>query len=239
MIVRRLVLFDIDGTLTATNAVDDECYCQAIAAELGLKVVDIKWATAPHITDTGIAHWLWAQHRNRPPSSDELSAVRTRFVSLLEHQLASSQSRFRAVRGAVHSLLRLRKTGWTVAFATGGWGESARIKLRAAGIAFVGIPLACADDALSRAEILAHAWRMSASAAGGPLDRVVSVGDAEWDVAAARRLALPFVGIAAGEKADRLKVAGASHVLADLDYHALRGALLRATVPRSASDAPA
>jgi phosphoglycolate phosphatase-like HAD superfamily hydrolase len=206
MIVRRLVLFDIDGTLTATNAVDDECYCQAIAAELGLKVVDIKWATAPHITDTGIAHWLWTQHRNRPPSSDELSAVRTRFVALLEHQLASSQSRFRAVRGAGHALHRLRETGWTVAFATGGWGESARIKLRAAGIAFAGIPLACADDALSRA---------------------------------ARRLALPFVGIAAGEKADRLKVAGASHVLADLDYRALRGALLRATVPRSASDAPA
>jgi len=36
-----LVIFDIDGTLTDTNAVDDECYCRAVADVLGLNSSEI------------------------------------------------------------------------------------------------------------------------------------------------------------------------------------------------------
>jgi beta-phosphoglucomutase-like phosphatase (HAD superfamily) len=31
----RLAIFDLDGTLTDTNAVDDECYLEAMSTELG------------------------------------------------------------------------------------------------------------------------------------------------------------------------------------------------------------
>lgn len=235
MNTRHIVLFDIDGTLTATSAVDDECYCEAIAAELCVDVADVEWSGAPHVTDTGIAHWLWQRHRNRPPAPDELSAVRKRFVALLKAKLASSPHRFRAVPGAVDAIDRLRADGWAIAIATGGWGESARLKLRAADVSAANIPLACADDADAREEILMLALNRCLPIAVSPLDRIVSVGDAEWDVAAARRLSVPFVGIAAGARAERLKSAGASHVLADLEFDVLNDALRSAKVPGSPS----
>ena len=37
----QLAIFDIDGTLTATNAVDDECYARAVAEMLDVAPEDI------------------------------------------------------------------------------------------------------------------------------------------------------------------------------------------------------
>ncbi|MGH7712793.1 MAG: HAD family hydrolase [Gemmatimonadaceae bacterium] len=237
MIARPLVLFDIDGTLTDTNAVDDECFCEAIALELGVTSRDVSWSESPHITDTGIAHWLWSQHRKRLPSAEELSAVRKRFIALLESQVASAPFRFREVPGARAAIRRLRDDGWAIAFATGAWRESAVLKLGAAAIPLQDIPLACADDALSRDEIVTIASERAAPAGRSSLTRVVSVGDGEWDVDTARRRSLPFVGIAQGARAERLSAAGASHVLSDLDYDTLAQALVAATVPVSTSSA--
>jgi hypothetical protein len=62
------VIFDIDGTLCDTNAVDDECYRRAAAAVLDLPTSQIDWTDAPHITDSGIARWLWERLRGRAPT---------------------------------------------------------------------------------------------------------------------------------------------------------------------------
>ena len=239
MDTRYTVLFDIDGTLTATNAVDDECYCQAIASALAVDASEVEWSGAPHVTDTGIAHWLWNRHRGRSPTPDELATVRKHLIALLAEQLGYAPHRFRAVPGAVTAMDRLRADGCSIALATGGWGESARLKLGAAEIPTGDIPLVCADDAVTREEILMLAVNRCTPETATASGRIVSVGDAEWDVAAARRLSLPFVGIAAGEKADRLRAVGASHVLADLQYDALRVALSAARVPSAGFEAPA
>jgi phosphoglycolate phosphatase-like HAD superfamily hydrolase len=62
--------------------------------------------------------------------------------------------------------------------------------------------------------------------------RVVSLGDGVWDVRTAAELRLPFIGIGSGERAERLRDAGAETVLADLrDTNELLGALERAGVP--------
>src|SRR5919201_6095231 len=64
------VIFDLDGTLCDTNAVDDDCYRQAAAATLAVPPSEIDWTSAPHITDSGIAHWLWERLRGRVPTPD-------------------------------------------------------------------------------------------------------------------------------------------------------------------------
>ncbi|HUF28586.1 MAG TPA: hypothetical protein VMM18_16525 [Gemmatimonadaceae bacterium] len=46
--MRRLVVFDIDGTLTDTNEVDDACYVRAVATVLGLEAAALDWSAAPH-----------------------------------------------------------------------------------------------------------------------------------------------------------------------------------------------
>ncbi|MBI3191378.1 MAG: hypothetical protein HYZ36_01850 [Pedosphaera parvula] len=49
----HLVIFDIDGTLTETNAVDADCYVRALAEVFGFADVDTDWSTYPHVTDSG------------------------------------------------------------------------------------------------------------------------------------------------------------------------------------------
>ncbi len=227
----QLAIFDIDGTLTATNDVDTECYTETLAVELGLTPADIQWTEAPHISDAGITRWLWTQHRGCLPSESELSAIRGRFFKLLDDQLRQRPDRFRAVMGAADALEKLRTDGWEIALATGAWGPSARMKLEAAGLPMA-LPLFCSDDAFERAAIVSLAWEHRVRAAGRPFDRVVSVGDGVWDVRTAKQLGLPFVGVATGAKAERLSALGASHVIADLDYASLSEALAAARVPR-------
>jgi phosphoglycolate phosphatase-like HAD superfamily hydrolase len=44
----------------------------------------------------------------------------------------------------------------------------------------------------------------------------IAVGDAIWDLSAAAELGLPFIGVARGEQASRLREAGARTIFEDL-----------------------
>ena len=232
---KRLAVFDIDGTLTATNAVDDECFRRAIAEALDLDAALLEWTDAPHVTDSSIVHWLWARHRSAAPEPARLEKFREHFVGLLQAQLDAAPHRFHAIAGASGLFAHLRSAGWTVALATGGWGVSAQLKLRAAGLWLADVPLACADDALTREEIVQLAHRRAREhpeRSGAEFERVVSVGDGVWDVRTARNLGIPFVGVAPPEKAARLLEAGATTLLPDLQrWDAVLEALETASVP--------
>jgi phosphoglycolate phosphatase-like HAD superfamily hydrolase len=228
----QLAIFDIDGTLTATNEVDDECYLRAIAEMLDLAARSLDWADAPHVTDGAITRWLWTRHRGRMPEAHEVAELRDRFLVMLERELAREPGQFTAIEGAGAIFDVLRGAGWQVAVATGGWRACATLKLRAAGLAAADVPMACADDADSREELVRLAWERAATAAGAPFRRVVSIGDAPWDVRTARALGLPFVGIGTGVRAERLRRAGAVTILPHLgDRAAVLAALATAQAP--------
>ena len=228
--MRQLAVFDIDGTLTDTNAVDDECYLGAVADVLGLERYSLDWSAAPHVTDSGLLRWLAERHAAPLDASHE-SAVVTRFVELLNQQLAASPARFRPIRGAVTVRAELEGRGWQVALATGGWEPSARLKLDAVGFDLKEIILASASDALTRMDIIQCALRR-ATERFGTFARVVSLGDAVWDVRTATAVGWPFVGVATGARADQLRAHGASTILADLsDVDELSAALAAAEIP--------
>jgi phosphoglycolate phosphatase-like HAD superfamily hydrolase len=232
----QLAIFDIDGTLTATNAVDDECYLRAVADMLGVDVGAVDWSDAPHVSDGAIARWLWTRHRDRVPSAREVAELQQRFVALLNAELASSPERFVPIEGACEIVQHLRSAGWSVALATGAWGASAKIKLRAAGLLANRIPLACSDDAEAREDIVRLAWQRAE--AGRPFRRVVSVGDGPWDVRTACSLGIPFVGIATGDRADRLRREGATTILPHFaDSLAVMAAFASASVPMATARA--
>ena len=73
--MRNLAIFDIDGTLTNTNAVDDECFLRAIADVFELAVERLDWSDAPHVTDSAITQWLSEQHRGRGVDDGELDRL--------------------------------------------------------------------------------------------------------------------------------------------------------------------
>jgi phosphoglycolate phosphatase-like HAD superfamily hydrolase len=228
----QLAIFDIDGTLTATNSVDDECYLRAVAEALGFDVNVVDWSDAPHVTDSAIARWLWTRHRDRPPDPRELADLQERFLALLNAALVSTPERFAPIEGAREIMDHLRSAGWCVAIATGGWGASARIKLHAAGLVTDNVPLACSDHAESREDIVRLAWQKAESETGARFQRMVSVGDAPWDVRTAHSLGIPFVGIATGDAAHRLRTTGATTVLPHFaDRSAVLDAFNAASVP--------
>ena len=210
----RLALFDLDGTLTDTNAVDGECYVEAMLTELGC-VLNPDWATYQHCTDAGIAHEALSNFFGRPASSEEIDRLRERFVALLEDRLAEDPSRFAVIPGAAALLSRLQEEGWHLCIATGGWSRSAELKRRAAGLPQA-ISIFSSDLHHTREGILEIAIRRMRELHGVPsYDRIVSLGDGVWDVTAAAALRLPFVGVGRGERADRLREAGARAVLGD------------------------
>ena len=100
---------------------------------------------------------------------------------------------------------------WRAVVATGSWRESARLKLRLAGLDRFELPLASADDGMAREEIVAHGVGLANG--DGPFAGVVLVGDKLWDLAAARHFGFGFVGV--GPERQRVAAEGAARVFED------------------------
>jgi len=234
----QLAIFDIDGTLANTNPVDAQCYVRAVKDELGVDLRDARWSDFTFVTDSGISVQVFERYLGRAPAAAELLQLQQRFRDLLAQAARDQPESFSEVAGASQALHRLRHDPhWTVAIATGSWHACALVKLAAAGLDIDGIPAAFADDGLAREDILTTAQaRAQARARDGyrqeSFSRVVSIGDAPWDVQTARRLGLPFIGVQAHHDAVALEEWGASHVLRDFtDYALLLRCLADARVP--------
>ncbi len=206
----HLVMFDIDGTLTASDDVDGLCYLQALTDVFQFIGVDGDWSQYPHCTDEGILTHLFQTRLQRSPRQAEVAALRDRFVALLN--AAAAVQPFRPIAGAGEFLGRLSATNdHCVALASGGWEYSARLKLASAGLDCRQIPAAFADDAHSREDIMQAALRRAIMQFGLPrFTRHTYVGDGIWDARAARQLGFRFIGIAQdAAKAEQLREAGA------------------------------
>ena len=179
-----LAIFDIDGTLTRSQAVDNDCFVRAFDLAFGIRGIDTDWSHYAHTTERALTTEI-LQRAGFAGDEDELERHRDLFVRMLTDRAREIVE----IPGAQHFLGELERRGWSVVLATGAWSHSARVKLRAAGFADR-FPLACCDAATTREEIVRHAITMG----GGALP-VVLFGDAAWDVRTARALSLPIVGV--------------------------------------------
>lgn len=230
----QLVIFDLDGTLTQTTRIDESCFVRAAVEALGAATVDRRWAEYAHTTDLGIAIELFQRGLGRAPTREELARLEARFVSLLEASVAHDSDCCIETPGARAMLQRLKKEpDWRIAIATGSWRAAATLKMRTVGIPTSDIPAAFADNGPSRDHIVQTAiTRAQGRYRITGFSRIVSVGDAVWDVRTAARLALSFLGVASGRRADALRREGASHVVADFtDVDRLLRTLGAARVP--------
>jgi phosphoglycolate phosphatase-like HAD superfamily hydrolase len=211
----NLVIFDIDGTLTESVAVDEVCFVQAFRDVLGIERINTNWLEYNFQTDSGLALEICRARLGRDPGGADISRLQFRFAELLCAAAQDDGKPMREIPGAAALLKRLvAHPRWHVAVATGGWSVSARFKLASAGLPVDAFPWANADDALDRVEILRMAMRRAGQHYGqDAFDKVVYVGDGVWDVRAAKALGIGFLGLAAGDKAGRLVDEGASCVL--------------------------
>ena len=210
----RLVIFDIDGTLTQTMKADEECFVRSLAEVCGFDDVSTDWSRYKHATDSGIFHEIHQVRTGRSPSPIEISRFRQHFVGLLAR--VSCDAPFTAVEGAPRLLSRLADSAeHRVALATGAWRESARLKMASAGLCYDDYPAASSDDAPDRESIITLSMHRAAQRYGRFSDAVY-VGDSVWDARACRNLGIPFIGVATDDRASRLSEEGAVCVFPDL-----------------------
>ena len=237
----KLAIFDIDGTLTNTNSIDNECFLKALSEAHAITEINTDWATYPHTTDSGITLHIFQEKLGRSPEENELAKFKSCFVNLLSKHCQSNSSSFAEIAGASFALNRLkRESDWAIAIATGCWCESALLKLRAAKIDIDKIPAAYAEDGLSREEILQAAVSQSLKQYSlSSFGKIVSIGDGLWDVRTARRLNFSFLGVGCGESAAMLHQAGARDVIKDFaDYDQFIRLLNEAEVPTVCAVSP-
>jgi len=213
----HLVIFDIDGTLTQTTQVDDQCFIQSFVDELGIEGINTDWSRYPTVCDSGITQHIFREYLQRGPTLDEVPRLQRRFVALLEDAYCQEPRHFVEIPGARRAIHALRQdTDYRVAIATGGWKLSALLKLAKAQIDITGLPAAFADHGITREVIIAAAMAMARGIyRQQQFSHVTYVGDGVWDVRAARQLGINFIGVAQGEKETALRAEGATAIIQD------------------------
>lgn len=198
----KLVIFDIDGTLTNSNTVDALCYVRSLKEEFGMEEIDESWETYKNVTDSGVLEEIFEQVVSRKPTESEIRRHIERFIELLEESCKKDPALFEEIPGArnIVNLLRNRPE-WKIGIATGAWRESALFKLKAAGIDINGLPFVTGSDCTSREALLDKCIDAAKSRYGEEeFERMVSVGDGIWDLRTAANLKIPFIGINKPEK---------------------------------------
>lgn len=210
----KLVMFDMDGTLTDSFALDENCYVLAIEQALGLNQVVTEWESYTHTSASFCLDEIVRRNRGTPPSPAESRAVQARMVQLMGEITTRTRRATGEIPGAADCLRALLAAGYAVAIASGDWESTARHKLTSAAIPFESLPAAFCDCAHARTEIMRTALaRASAHYGCGQFERIVYVGDGTWDVRACRELGWPLVGVGEGAPARRLAQLGVSHVI--------------------------
>lgn len=186
-------MFDIDGTLVDSAGFDGELYAEAVTAELGV-AVNRDWDIYEHVTDSGILAQL-AHEAGCAAEHDELAArVQRRFATRVRDHVLKHPAAVREIAGAKRLVERLLATpGVRVAVATGGWAETARLKLAHVGIDAERLAFASSSDARARTEIM----RLAAERAmrGKQLRRATYFGDGPWDRRASAELGYAFIAV--------------------------------------------
>ena len=229
---RKLVLFDIDGTLLLSAGAGR----RAILAALAERVADLTAMAGIRFdgkTDPQIVRELLAAAGQESPSDPaRVAAVLERYVSHLELELAMHGHRSRLMPGIPELLDALEaEQGVVLGLLTGNVVTGARLKLKAAGLDpdrfVVG---AFGSDHSERVELPPIAVRRAEPYFGRAPSgaEVVIIGDTPADVSCGTCIGARSIAVATGGfSVAELRAAGAHAVFADLsDLPRAREAIL-------------
>lgn len=189
----HLVMFDIDGTLVDSWGFDSRDYADTVRSVLDVEIDDT-WRPYRHVTDGGILEELLASKSFDRPIDELRAEVKRRFMATVHARFAHNPAPVREIPGAKALIEHLAKLpGVRVAIATGGWAESARLKLAAIGIDADTVPHATSSDRIERTRIMQLAEERALG--GAPWTTRTYFGDGAWDKRACAELGYRFVAV--------------------------------------------
>ncbi len=182
------LIFDIDGTLVESFKFDEVIYCQSIKKITGIEI-DNNWSNYQHITDDGILNEVISTNGLDKDADEIRKKVRLSFVKDISNYV--NTNKIKAIPGAIQFMNRLTEMNDVeVSFATGGWYDTALLKLDSAGFNYSKEHVFSSNDHYKRTEII----KMAQSRLANQSDYSCTYfGDAEWDKQACKELKMNFI----------------------------------------------
>ncbi|WP_325892893.1 HAD family hydrolase [Grimontia sp. NTOU-MAR1] len=191
----NLFMLDVDGTLIDSYDFDSDCFRSAVEEVVGIELT-ADWGAFTNVTDVGILEELIEKQGLRQDRMRILREVKALFLQKLREYISSNQNDLTATPGAIEFVNDMKAhPNVVLAIATGGWEDSAKMKLSAAGFDVTGVSFASCSDAMTRSEIMALAAFRAKQDTGAVFTRRVYFGDGEWDKMATSTLGYEFVAV--------------------------------------------
>lgn len=211
----QLVIFDIDGTLTDSNNLDDMIFLKAFQNVFNLNLPADKWEYYKEIStnnDNEITRLVIKNELNSLELDENIKKVKSYFLDSLK----SSGSQISEVKGAASFFNIIRKNkDFALGIATGCWRESGIYKLEQIGINIHLLPYSHADLFNDRTKILNDVIEQAKVLHQTDyFDKITYFGDGKWDWEAAQKLYIDFIGIDA-QKTGNLKKLGVKKIIKD------------------------
>jgi phosphoglycolate phosphatase-like HAD superfamily hydrolase len=220
--MRKLVLFDIDGTILWTDGAGRRAIREALIAEMGTAGPIDQGYRLDGKTDPQIVRELMtAAGHPHAESSDHIVKVCRRYVEVLARELEMSREHTKLFPGIEALLEELDRRGDAlVGLLTGNVAEGAALKLYAAGLDPSRFRVgAYGSDAAVRADLPPIAVRRAQPLMGRIPhgDEVIIIGDTPADVTCGASISARAIGVATGHYTrEDLAGAGAFAAFSDL-----------------------
>ncbi len=212
----ELIIFDVDGTLVYSDRRDSRCFAQTFEQLYSRPFPSLDWSKFPHVTDTIILDTVLQQYFQRSAAPAEVAVFQKQYMERLREQRRRSPHLFCEVPGAGRAIAALEaEEERLIGVGTGGWQQPAFLKLGHVGIKINEHLFTGADGKVEREAILQQTIDRAEEINGGPISRVIYIGDAIWDVATTANMQIDFVGVRRRGDVELLQQAGAKEVIVD------------------------
>jgi len=198
--MRKLVLFDIDGTLLWTDGAGRRAIRQALVDEMGTAGPIDEYRFGGKTDPQIVRELMTAAGHPHATSPDYLDAVCRRYISLLARELEAHAGAIRVYEGVTALLDALETRGDALlGLLTGNLAAGAELKLRAAGLDPARFRVgAFGSDSAERPELPPIAIRRAVPLLGRRAEGndVVIIGDTPADMTCGRSVGARAIGVA-------------------------------------------
>ncbi|MFH0985232.1 MAG: HAD hydrolase-like protein [Candidatus Omnitrophota bacterium] len=216
--MKKLLLFDIDGTLLLTGGTGKVALEEAF--EELFEIPNVWGNLDPHgKTDPAIFDEIAKRELGRLLSPGEFELLMERYEELFEERILEAPH-FKLMPGVVEILEHLsRDPNVFLSLGTGNFERAGRLKLKRGAIEHYFVTGGFGNDARERDKILLSAVAYSEEHAREHFgkDRIFVIGDTEYDIAAAKKAGLRSIAVLTnGRTREHFKKDPPDHILEDL-----------------------